>query len=293
MTISYTDEAKFPLMDSGGGNWGGIFNGILEALDAGLELTFLAGENIPAKNAVSLSRVDGKIYRAKNDDLTLMPPLGFAPYAITSGSQGKVRWFGWIDVDTSFSSGVSVSFADGDCIYAASHPGWITKTRPKNASLIGLAKSNTSVASVAGMDISWNTRVLIHPQLCHSKVTQKAQIAIEDLAADADIAAREIFVHPTAIELLSVGILAQGASAGIDAANTCVIEITDDATNSIVSKTYNNVTTFPDNDYDDLGALDGTHKILAAGEHLEINVTNGATANPPAFLVIIEYMLRY
>ena len=284
MAVSYTEEAKFAMQGTSGGNWGAIMNGVLEALDAGLSLTFEAGEDIAAGNAVSMKITDNKIYKAKSDDLTLMPPLGFAPNAITSGSQGKVRWFGWIDVDTSFSVGASLSFNVGDCVFVDSVAGRIAKKRPKNASLIGIIKQDT--------DSSFDTRILIHPTLCHNRLTQKASVAIEDLAADADIAAQEIFVHPTSIELLSIGILAQGASAGIDAANTCVIEIQDDAANSIVSKTYNNVTTFPDNDYDDLGALDSTHKILNAGEHLEANITNGTTADPPAFLIIIEYMLR-
>ena len=39
------------------------------------------------------------------------------------------------------------------------------------------------------------------------------------------------------------------------------------------------------------GALDGTHKILAAGEKLYLSVTNGTTAAPPAFLLQLTYTI--
>jgi hypothetical protein len=41
----------------------------------------------------------------------------------------------------------------------------------------------------------------------------------------------------------------------------------------------------------DLGALEGTYKVLAAGEKLVLDVTNGATANLPEFLVQVVYTL--
>lgn len=43
--------------------------------------------------------------------------------------------------------------------------------------------------------------------------------------------------------------------------------------------------------YVDLGALNATHKVLAAGEKLFLSVTNGATAAPPAFLLQLEYTI--
>lgn len=116
---------------------------------------------------------------------------------------------------------------------------------------------------------------------------------IEDLAAGADIVARPILAVPTGMSatLVSASIISQGAPAGIDDANTCVIVLTD-GTNTIVTKTYNTGTAFPASGASgDLGTLDATHKILTAGEKLCLAVTNGATANTPAFMLQLVYTL--
>jgi len=119
---------------------------------------------------------------------------------------------------------------------------------------------------------------------------QRAIIHVEDLAADADIANRPIFVAPDAgVTLVSIGILTEGAPAGVDDSNTSVIALKDDAGNTIVTKTYNTATQPPSSDYEDLGTLDGTHKVLSAGEHVTLSVTNGTTADLPAFSVILVY----
>ena len=83
--------------------------------------------------------------------------------------------------------------------------------------------------------------------------------------------------------------MTQGAPAGIDNSNTCVIAVKDDAGNTIVTKTYNTATQPPSSDYEDLGALDGTHKVLTAAEHLTLSVTQGATADMPAFVLILVW----
>ena len=124
----------------------------------------------------------------------------------------------------------------------------------------------------------------------YGKVVEKMRTEIywiEDLSAGADIANRPMFVNPKAVTINSIGILTQGAPAGVDDSNTVVIEIKDDAANSIVSKTYNTATQPPSSDYADLGNL--SNASLAAGEHLNLNVTQGATANMPAFGIVIEW----
>jgi hypothetical protein len=120
---------------------------------------------------------------------------------------------------------------------------------------------------------------------------EQAVVKIEDLAADADIAARAEFCAPAVgAELVKIGVIAQGSAAGVDNANTAVIVISDAAGNTIVSRTYNTGTPFPAASvYDDLGALDSTHRILTANEVVRIAVTQGTTANLPAFLVLFEY----
>jgi len=112
-------------------------------------------------------------------------------------------------------------------------------------------------------------------------------IPVEDLAAGADLTDVEIFVHPRACTVKSIGILTQGAAVDVDDANTVVIVLADDADNTIVTKTYDTAGQPPSSDYADLGTLDVTHKILTAAEHVTLTVTQGATADMPAFSVVM------
>ena len=284
MSISFTEEGKYPLLDDGSRNWGAVINGILTALDQGFMVTFEAGEALKKHDVVCLKTTDVKMYKADNDDLTLLPPIGLVVTDVASGDNGKVVAFGWADFEASWAVAASLSYTVNDLIYVDSTAGRITSTRPQNANLLGRVKEDT--------DASFITKMFIHPPFDRNLITQKESIAIENLAADGDIANRPIFVSPTAIEIISLGVLSQGTPAGIDDSNTSVLTIADDASNTIVTKTYNSGTAFPTNDYEDLGSLDSTHKILDAGEHLLLSHTNGTTADPPAYLIIIEYRLR-
>lgn len=116
---------------------------------------------------------------------------------------------------------------------------------------------------------------------------------VEDLAAGADIANRVIFAAPAGLDvtLVSAAIIPQGAAAGIDDSNKCVIALSD-GTSAIVSKEYDADPVFPAAAaVTDLGALDETAKVLAAGEKLYLSVTNGATANPPGFMLQVVYAI--
>jgi hypothetical protein len=116
---------------------------------------------------------------------------------------------------------------------------------------------------------------------------------VEDLGADADIDGRPIFVAPSGLDvtLVSASIIPQGTAAGIDDSNKCIITLTD-GTNDIVEKEFNTGTAFPaEGVVTDLGSLDETHKVLASGETLYFSVTNGATANPPAFMLQVVYAI--
>lgn len=284
MAIDYTEEARFALLEGGSSNWGAVMAGVLEQLDKGLELTFTFGDTVIGGEVMYLSPADGKVYKSISDDLTKLPPIGFAPNAVTAGQTGKIRWFGWIDVDTSYSYGADISFDYAECVYVDSVAGRVTNIRPKNASLIGFVK--------IAQNASYNSRILIDPSLCFPKITQLWNFAISDLGQSVSIDDLECFVSPTAVELISVGILSQGVPAGIDAGNPVVITIKDAADNTIVVKTYGAVA-FPSNAFDDLGPLDATHKILTASEIVRIDVDSSGTADPPAFLVVFEYRLRY
>jgi hypothetical protein len=131
-------------------------------------------------------------------------------------------------------------------------------------------------------------------KLSTAAATRVYTYQIEDLAAGGDITDRVIFFAPTGINvtLASAKIVPQGSAAGIDAGNTCVIALKDDAGNTIVTKTYNDGTPLPSSGaIGDLGSLDGTYKALSAGEKLTLSVTNGATANPPAVLLEVTYLV--
>ncbi len=114
---------------------------------------------------------------------------------------------------------------------------------------------------------------------------------VEDLAAGADIAARPVFVAPAeGAEITKIGIVPEGASAGVDNANTAVFAVADAAANAIASKTFNTATQPPASGvYGDLGSLTAANAILTANEVVTLAVTQGATADLPALLVVIEW----
>ena len=139
----------------------------------------------------------------------------------------------------------------------------------------GVSKGKLQAAAVGGaaLDAAHKEQIFLIP--------------VEDLAADADIAARVIFALARANTIQRIGILTDGAPAGVDDDNTVVIAIQDGATNTIVSKTYNTGTQPPTSAYADLGALDGTHKILTAQETVTLTVTQGTNANMPPFKLVL------
>ncbi|CAK0756605.1 conserved hypothetical protein [Gammaproteobacteria bacterium] len=131
-------------------------------------------------------------------------------------------------------------------------------------------------------------------QLTHLAATAKTHILtyrIEDLAANADIADRVVLVVPAGLNLTITGaeIVPEGAAAGVDDSNTCIIALKN-GSDAIASKTYNTSAPVPDAGVPgDLGALDGTYKVLAAGAKLCLSVTNGTTANPAGMLLQVTY----
>jgi len=116
---------------------------------------------------------------------------------------------------------------------------------------------------------------------------------VEDLAAGVDIGdgtaanARSFFVGPFAGRVTRALIVPQGTAAGIDDANTCVITIYKGAA-TVVAKTYNTGTPFPaDHVLADLGTL--ANNAFTNADEFRVDVVNGATADPPAFMLLIEY----
>ena len=89
---------------------------------------------------------------------------------------------------------------------------------------------------------------------------------------------------------LACGCTSTSAPGGAHA-SASPVAISDAAGNTIVSKTYNATTAPPAASvYDSLGTLDSTHRVLTGNEVVRIAVTQGATANMPAFLVVFEWL---
>ena len=116
---------------------------------------------------------------------------------------------------------------------------------------------------------------------------QLYRFMVEDVTAGADIAARLLAGVPAGYNLnvLQADIISNGSPAGIDNSNTCVVSLLN-GTNAIVTKTYNTATEFPAADtLESLGALSATYQKIAADGTLKFSLTNGATANSPAFVL--------
>ncbi len=113
--------------------------------------------------------------------------------------------------------------------------------------------------------------------------------AVEDLAANADIAARAVHAFDMNGWIVSARVVNQAtAAAGIDGSNTCVVTLAIDA-GTVVTETFDATTTFPSaNTEQDLGAITNGH--ASAGDVLTLAVTNGTTADPGPFLVEIDYV---
>jgi hypothetical protein len=114
---------------------------------------------------------------------------------------------------------------------------------------------------------------------------------VEDLDAGDDITNRVIFEVPAglAIKVLTAKIIPQGNAEGIDDSNTCVIKLSDGA-NTLVEKTYDLDPAFPAaSEAASLGTINTDYDDLTAGDKIYLSVTNGSTANPPAFMLIITY----
>jgi hypothetical protein len=110
---------------------------------------------------------------------------------------------------------------------------------------------------------------------------------VEDLAAGADIADMPIYVVPVGytFEVEAAQVIMQGTTAGVDDANTAVVAVEVGAT-ALVSKTYNTANQPPASGAaGSLGVIANGER--AAGDVITFSVTNGATADLPAFMLQI------
>jgi predicted RecA/RadA family phage recombinase len=197
---------------------------------------------------------------------------------------------GGLDVEGLYDADKDASvFAAGDNVY------WNptgTAQNPAATAGAGTMTSNPLGAIFAGRAVQAqltgdNTvRVLL---LSTRDPQQIALIPVAALAADASLTAENVFVHPLAVEILSVGFLAQGASFGtISNADTSVFTVAQTA-GSIVVETYNTANQPTGAAFNPFGALTAANAALPANTPITLAIANGTTAATPAGLLVVRY----
>ena len=109
---------------------------------------------------------------------------------------------------------------------------------------------------------------------------------VYNLTPGADITAMPFFSSYYAFTMTRIGIITKGAPAGIDNSNTVVLTIKNSAGTTVVTKTYNTANQPPSSAFADLGTL--TTTAFTSNDYLTVTVTQGTTANMPAFAIVLE-----
>ena len=183
---------------------------------------------------------------------------------------------------------IAVAVANGSVTAAKIAANAVETAKIKDANVTAAKLATDAVTTIKITDAN-----VTPAKLSTAAKTQILAYQVEDLAAGVDIANRAIFEAPAGIDvtLVSAKIIPQGNAAGIDDSNKCTIALTD-GTNTIVTVDYDTSPAFPAAAAaTSLGALSATYKALAAGEKLYLSVTNGATANPPGFMLQVVYTI--
>jgi len=131
---------------------------------------------------------------------------------------------------------------------------------------------------------------LIKPNNVHQSLKKRiVTYQVADLDANGDLTDIPVFRCPCALEIVEIGIIPQGDDAGIDADNTSVW-LTEVGSTALVTKTYNNTVTFPDKGvYESLGTVGNGKR--DEGDIVTLSITNGTTANTPAVILQVEYVI--
>ncbi len=115
-----------------------------------------------------------------------------------------------------------------------------------------------------------------------------AMIEVVNLAAGADITLTPAYVAAQGMVITSAWLLTKGTPAGIDNSNTVVVTLKDKNGNTVLTKTFNTATQPPTSGSLDLTSLlDDDYTTLVAGDRLDLIVTQGTTANMPAFSITL------
>ena len=148
------------------------------------------------------------------------------------------------------------------------------------------AAGNSYVGVVQDFVSSGNIILRIDPQ---RRMVKTITHAVENLAANADIAARAIHSFNSEGWIVAARVVNQATAAtGIDGSNTCVVAVAIDA-GAVATETFDGSPAFPaENAVASLGAVTNGH--ANPGDVLTLAVTNGTTADPGPFLVQVDYV---
>jgi hypothetical protein len=181
---------------------------------------------------------------------------------------------------------IAAAVADGSVVVAKLANDAVETAKIKNVNVTAAKLATDAVETAKIKDVN-----VTLPKLAVTAKTQVFTYQIEDLGAGVDITARPILYVPTGLQytIIESSFIPQGTGAGIDDSNNCLIGIAN-GTNAIATVSFDTAPGYPASGaVTSLGALDGTYKVLAAGEKLTVTVTNGATANPPAMLLQVTF----
>lgn len=143
MAISYTSEAKLPLLDTGSSNWGAVANAIYTQIDQGYELNFTAEEELLQYDAVFISD-ENKASKADANNAAKRPAMGIALTAAIATAEVQVLMFGWLDYDDTALGG-ALGASNNDIIYLGTTAGQLSTTPDTDyPEVMGIAKSDTT-----------------------------------------------------------------------------------------------------------------------------------------------------
>lgn len=121
----------------------------------------------------------------------------------------------------------------------------------------------------------------------HEAPRQNHTYLLADLDAGVDLANTVIFTPKGGAYIHDIAFLPDGSSSGVDDSNTSVWRFGDGTNEVVANTTYNTTLTFPADNV--RTSLTVAGPLLAAAGRLEMQVTNGTTANLPACVVTLQY----
>lgn len=236
--------------------------GMRFSLPAGEDITRRRFVNVNASSLAVIATAGGAVLGVAADDAASGAPVTIADGIVMVEAGGIIAAGSQIEVGASGKAIVkSTGVGVGVAITGAAADGQI------------MAVKLVSVSAANGAD---------------GAATQTILYTAADLDAGADLAATPIGVVAGAGTITKVSVVSLGAAAGVDADNTSVFALKVGAT-AKAGITFDAETAFPASGAADEATIADAD--VADGDVLSLSVTNGATANLPAFMVQVAITL--